>query len=467
MGKKELIRSEMIRLGFWKAEFLSPEEERQQALEDEEYARLLDELRRLQKEAGKLENMDHLVREARQKRIVESKKRRAERKERREKERAEAMERWLRHKETHVIHAGEGVSFGLNSWEQDEEKLKEMDLPLLGSASELAEAMGISLSKLKWLTYHRDTATLCHYTRFTIPKKNGGVREISAPKPELRKAQEWVKVNILDRIPPHSAAYGFVPGRSIVDNAACHLGRAVVIKMDVKDFFPSITFRRVKGLFRSFGYSEGIATLLALLCTEPPRQEVEFDGMFYYVAMGERQLPQGACTSPAITNLMCRRLDARLQGLAEANGFTYTRYADDLTFSGESKAAERVGRVIHSARAILRFEGFAVNDEKTRILRSSGRQRVTGIVVNEKPNLSRRELRRFRALLHNVEKYGPERENQTNNPRFWESVIGYASYVRMVRPDLEVRLAEKLARISREHGLPIPRWARDRAVARN
>ncbi|SMO63032.1 reverse transcriptase family protein [Melghirimyces algeriensis] len=465
-GRMETIRKEMIRLGFWNDAQLSPEEKQQQALEDEEYERLQKELNKLKMESAKLSNLKQLLKEARKKRIEESKRKRAERKAQREKEKAEAKKRWQEYKETHVIHAGEGVSGGLQNTEYEEAKLRKNGLPVIGSALQLAEEMNIPLQRLKWLTYHRNTATLCHYHRFTIPKRSGGKREISAPKRSLRQAQEWVKHQLLDRLPIHPAACGFVPGKSTLVNARQHLGQSVVVKMDLKDFFPSITFRRVKGLFQSsFGYSESVSTLLALLCTEPPRKEVEFDGTYYYVAMGDRQLPQGACTSPTLTNILCRRLDRRLQGLASKFGFQYSRYADDLTFSCSKHDAEKLGGLINGARSIIQSEGFKTNEKKTRILRDTNRQTVTGIVVNQKPNIRRKELRRFRALLHRVEINGLNEENRDNHPNFWEYISGTAGYIRMVRPDLEARLASSLIGIGEKYNLHIPPWCKQATVA--
>src|SRR5690606_25417850 len=155
----------------------------------------------------------------------------------------------------------------------------------------------------------------------------------------------------------------------------------------------------------------------------------------------------------ALTNIICRRLDQRLSRFAQKLGFVYTRYADDLTFSGEK--VEKIGYLMKKVRAIVESEGFRVNDQKTRVLRSSGRQRVTGIVVNEKRNLSRKELKNFRALLHNVEKNGLEKENRSNHPYFWEYIKGYVSYVRMVRPDLGAKFSEQLARIAQKNRLPL------------
>lgn len=459
-GREETIRKEMIRLGFWTEDSLSAEELRQQQLEDEEYARLSSELRRYQSKGLKIPHVQTLLQEVRQKRIEASKQRRQAQKAERERRRQEAKAAWEQHRLSHVTHAGLGVSGGLEETEYQQEKLQQARLPILTTAEELATALGLTVSKLKWLTYHRNTATLSHYHQFTIPKRNGGMREISSPKPMLRQAQAWIKANILDVLPVHPAAQGFVPKRSIVDNAQLHVNQAVVIKMDIEDFFPSIHFYRVRGLFQSFGYSESISTLLALLCTEPPRRQVKLGDQVYYVAIGDRQLPQGACTSPGLINFMCRRLDERLAGLASKYGFLYSRYADDLTFSCAEGSSSQIGTLMNQARRIVAFEGFNVNEQKTRVMRRSSRQTVTGIVVNQKLNINRREWKKFRALLHNVEKNGLAAENRDGHSRFWEYIKGYASYVRMVRPDLEEKLVKQLRAIAIKHQLSVPGWVK-------
>ncbi|MFC7441028.1 reverse transcriptase family protein [Laceyella putida] len=460
-GREATIREEMIRLGFWTESSISVEEQKQQQLEDEERARLFAELRRLQAKGMNMPEVQRLLQEVRQKRIEASRQKREEQKAEREWNRQEAKIAWERHRASHVIYAGEGVSGGLGKTECQLEKLQQAQLPIVTTAEELAEAMGLTVSKLKWLTYHRNTATLSHYIRFTIPKRNGGEREISAPKSTLRQAQAWIKANILDHLPVHHAAQGFVPGKSIVDNARTHVGQTAVIKMDLQDFFPCIHFYRVRGLFQSFGYSELISTLLALICTEPPRRAVTFGDKVYHVAIGDRQLPQGACTSPGLTNLLCRRLDERLAGLAAKHGFRYSRYADDLTFSCDEAGLPQIGALMKQVRRIVAFEGFTVNEQKTSVLRETSRQTVTGIVVNEKVNVNRREWKTFRALLHNVEKNGLEAENRWGHPRFWDYIKGYASHVRMVRPDLEGKLVDQLRAIAAKHQLPLPGWAKE------
>lgn len=196
-------------------------------------------------------------------------------------------------------------------------------------------------------------ARLANPQRFTIPKKSGGERLISAPMPRLKRAQYWVLDNILARAPLHDAAHGFAPERSILTNARNHVGRDVVINLDLKDFFPTLTYARVKGLFEALGYAEAVAIPLALLCTEPDVDEVTLDGERHFIADGPRLLPQGAPTSPAITNLICRKLDRRLMGLSRTLGFVYSRYADDLTFSGSGEAVKKIGTLLKAVHGIV------------------------------------------------------------------------------------------------------------------
>ena len=290
-----------------------------------------------------------------------------------------------------------------------------MGLPDLQTPADLASAIGIEARELTWLCYHRGASSVDHYHRFQIPKKRGGMRNVSSPKTRLRVAQNWALQNVLKPLPIHGAATAFAPGANVVENARRHAGRAVVVRIDLKDFFPSIGFKRVKRLFENFGYNEGIATMLALLCTESPRVELTLDETKRYVAVGERVLPQGACTSPTLTNLLCRRLDARLAGIAQTLGFVYSRYADDLVFSSDSGDAD-VNKLIGLTRRVVTDEKLVVNDEKTAVMRPHARQVVTGLVVNAQdadgPRVSRGDLRRFRAFCHRYEQLGAEKMSE-------------------------------------------------------
>ncbi|MEK6237227.1 MAG: reverse transcriptase family protein, partial [Planctomycetales bacterium] len=344
-----------------------------------------------------------------------------------------------------IVHLGDGVSSGLQEDQGDAGKLLGQGLPVLRRGENIAQAMGIPLSELRWLCYHRKGAAIVHYRRYDVAKKTGGVRCISAPAPKLARAQQWLLANVLGKLNVQPEAHGFVAGRSILSGAQPHAGRRVVVNMDLKDFFPSITFRRVQGLFRSLGYSGHAATVFALLCTEPPRVPTEFNGKVYYVSLGERALPQGACTSPAITNAICGRLDRRLAGLASARQYTYTRYADDLTFSGDDDSS--VGKLLRSVRSIIAEEGFEEQPTKTKVMRNSRRQEVTGLTVNQRPAVSRQEIRKLRAILHNAAKHGLESQNRENRPNFAGHLRGKVAYVCMIDPQRGAPLREALQQV--------------------
>jgi RNA-directed DNA polymerase len=321
---------------------------------------------------------------------------------RREKHAAAVAQR----KATDLLYLGRGVSGGLADRTSDVAKLQALGLPVLAAPADVAQAMNLPIPKLRWLAFHAEASTSCHYVRFKIPKKSGGEREIAAPMPALAAAQRWILENVLAKVPATAYAHGFVPGRSTRSNAEPHVKRAVVVNLDLKDFFPTIAFPRVKGLFRTLGYSPAVATIFALLATEAPRKEAEYDGRRWHVAIGPRALPQGACTSPALSNLAARVLDRRYAGLAAKLGWTYTRYADDVTFSGDvlipkgQKDPKSVAWLLARTRHIAEDEGFRVNEKKVRVQRRNTAQVVTGLVVNEKTSTPRAERRRLRAMAH-------------------------------------------------------------------
>ncbi len=341
-----------------------------------------------------------------------------------------------------IVHLGRGVSKGLTDRRSNIEKLQQQSLPLLSTPADVASALGIKIPKLRWLAYHAEASTVTHYIQFLVPKKSGGERMLSAPHQQLAAAQEWIFNQILAKLPAHDAAHGFVKGRSIVTNARPHVGAAVVINCDLTDFFPSITVHRVIGLFKHIGYSPAVATILALLVTDSPRRKVLYKSKPWYVATGPRGLPQGACTSPTLSNLIARRLDSRLTGIAKKLDLTYTRYADDLTFSSKS-SSDRIGYLIARIRHIASDEGFAVNEKKTRVLKQAARQSVTGVVVNVEPAACRATRRKLRAILHNASKTGLNSQNRAQRKSFPAWLGGMISFVAMVNPKHAIRLHEK------------------------
>jgi retron-type reverse transcriptase len=295
-----------------------------------------------------------------------------------------------------------GTSARQRSAVVDEEKLGRFGLPSLRNEREVAAWLGLPLARLRWFTHDRAADTTWHYVRYTVPKRSGGRRVILAPKRELKSLQRRALADLVGKIPIAPAAHGFVPGRSITTNALPHVGKRVVVRLDLKDFFPSITFPRVRGVFIAHGYSYTVASTLALLCTEYDREPFDREGERFYVSVGPRHLVQGAPTSPALANLVAWRLDRRLTGLAAKYGFSYTRYADDLTFSGDDPAV--AGRLITNVKRIATDERFTLNDAKTRVARRSRRQVVTGLVVNDQVATSRQLRRRLRAMLHNAQR---------------------------------------------------------------
>lgn len=437
-----MLLDRMRELGFWPDGEDVPDDPADEAKE----ALLLEqEIARLRKKSTLAQDPDAALAAERVRRWEESKLRRKKNKIDAELDRKARAEAWEVEKKNRVASAGDGVSGGLFAHPKDTRAPKGA-LPQCEDPKSLAAAMGIPLSELRWLTYHRRAAALVHYHRYAIPKKTGGAREISAPKPKLARAQEWILRNILDQLAMSPQTHGFVHERNVATGAAPHVGREVVVNVDLRDFFPSFGFRRVKGFFHALGYREPVAVVLALLCTEPPRAAALFDGQVFQVALGDRVLPQGACTSPALTNAICAfSFDSRLVGLAKHLGFAYTRYADDLTFSGDDPVL--VGKLLRAVRMIAEDEGFEVNESKTRVMRRGRRQEVTGATVNAKVAVPRDERRRLRAILHNAAKHGLQSQNREGHPRFREHLRGRIAWVTMLDAGQGARLRALFDRI--------------------
>lgn len=385
---------------------------------------------------------------------------------------AEAVERralrklaWAAYRATHIVHLGAEVHWdereGADALDRADRAavLAQSGLAPVETPEALAAALGVTIPALRWFAFHRAVDSGTHYHRWQIAKRDGGARTITAPRRALKGHQRWILRHVAERLPVHGAAHGFLAGRSIVTNAAVHAGAATVVKVDLKDFFPTVSWRRVKGLLRAAGYPERVATLMALLSTEAPREAVDFRGKTWWVAAGPRALPQGAPTSPAFTNALCRRMDRRLSGLARALGFRYTRYADDLTFSwrppvGDDAGAHPKAPVAHLLRAvgrIVRAEGFRVHPDKTRVMHAGGPQIVTGLVVNAPPEgheaaaarVPRKLRKQLRAALHN--------RAAGRTPKGDESLAqlqGMAAFVYMTDPKAGRRLLDAAAKLA-------------------
>jgi len=388
---------------------------------------------------------------------------------------AEAVERkalrklaFAAYRATHIVHLGQEVHWdereGPDARDRPERAavLAQSGLAPIETPTALAEALGVTIPALRWFAFYRLVDAGTHYRRWQIAKRDGGSRTITAPRASLKKHQRWVLRNVAERLPVHGAAHGFLAGRSIVSNATAHAGAATVVKVDLKDFFPSIGWRRVKGLLRAAGYPERVATLLSLLCTEAPRDAVEFRGKTWWVASGPRGLPQGAPTSPAFTNALCRRLDRRLSGLARAYGFRYTRYADDLTFSWRTPSDPAAGAhprapvaaLLRGVARVVRAEGFQMHPTKTRVMHASGPQMVTGLVVNTPPpgspavaaRVPRKMRKQLRAALHN--RAHPHEGRTPKGDESLAQLQGMAAFVYMTDPKAGRKLLDTVAALA-------------------
>ena len=252
------------------------------------------------------------------------------------------------------------------------------------------------------------------YRTFLIPKKRGGTRKIEAPIDQLRIIQKWIKKRILDKFSVSEAANGFVKKRSIYNNALPHTNKELVINLDLKDFFPSITYSDVFKVFIYMGYTKEVSHLLTQLCTN-----------------GNNVLPQGSPASPSLSNLICLKLDKRISSLAKKNGFTYTRYADDITISGEKNIVNSLPLICR----IIREEGFVINQEKTRLQYSSHRQEVTGLTVNKKVSITKKMKKEIEDAIYYCSKYGvvSHMERIKCNKAFYkEHLYGIAFFVNMI-----------------------------------
>ena len=461
LGQRNFEIREMIRLGF-----LSPDTPLRPG---DSLADTLAKLSELESAQAELDQIDqqvaasnsyvrNLLAQIRAERIARSAARRMQRAVVKEQADRLRAARWAELKAERPPHLGAGVSDRLDFTGGDGQRIAQEGLPALEILPDLATRLDMSTSEVQWLSYHRAVATIDHYSRFQIPKRSGGRRTISSPKPRLRIAQSFIKTEILDHLTPSVNATGFRPGMSIVNNAEPHVGAALVVRIDIKDFFPSITFPRVRGYFESIGYNPGIATVLALLCTESPRSTVDFQGQRYFVARGPRGLPQGASTSPGLANLIARGIDGRLNAWAEGRPevWRYTRYADDLIFSSNDPEAD-VASLLATAKTVISGEGFVINDKKTAVMRAPHRRMVTGLMVNTDIRVSRRQMRRLRAFFHQCETRGLDAVSADIGRDARQVAKGHLAYVHMVSPEQAQALLNRHPWVTRSLNGPGPR----------
>jgi retron-type reverse transcriptase len=336
-------------------------------------------------------------------------------------------------------------------------------LPELPTPGDLAAWLGISVAELAWHADLRGMISevegkLCHYHYQWLPKRSGGYRLIASPKVRHCAIQRAILRGILDHVPPHAAAHGFRRSHSCLTYVAPHIGKDVVLRMDLQNFFGSIPAARVNALFKTLGYPEATARYLAGLCTNRisvgeafkiPGTASDFDLPWHERKnLSLPHLPQGAPTSPALANLCALHLDLRLSALAESLDGNYTRYADDLAISGGEVVRRKVEKIQAHVAAIAAEEKFIVNFHKTRIMHNSDRQMLTGIVINDKTNMQRVEYDRLKAILHNCQRSDPQVQNRESHQDFRTHLLGRVNYLKTLNQQRGDKLMEIFERVA-------------------
>lgn len=330
--------------------------------------------------------------------------------------------------------------------------LHQVQLPDWPHSQALAQWLGLSPGGLWRLTRSAPWQRKAplgeqHYRCQLLAKRSGGWRLLEVPEPYLMALQRRLLDDLLDRIPPHETACGYVRERSVVDHARAHAGQAVVLKFDLQDFFSSVRASRVHALFTTLGYPDQVARELTALCTmatpEPVLRRLHQQGSLSWPQLQrlrEPHLPQGAPSSAALANLCAFKLDLRLDGLAHALGAHYTRYADDIVLSGGTNLRVAHARIEAWVARITGEEGFTLNLRKSRCVSASVRQSVCGIVVNQRANLPREDFDRLKAVLHQCVRDGPDAQNRDAVPNWRDHLRGRVAWATQLNPGKAQRL---------------------------
>ncbi|MBB3054787.1 reverse transcriptase domain-containing protein [Mucilaginibacter gotjawali] len=292
------------------------------------------------------------------------------------------------------------------------EKLLSYDLPVIYNLEHLCALVGYHSSYLLRAVDHPNF----FYRSFKIKKNNNQFRDIDEPLPSLKEIQDWILTNILYQIAPSKYAKAYVPGTSLKQNILFHRDQPIVLTMDIKDFFPSVKRSQITALFFRLGYSIAISDLLAKLCCL------------------NDCLPQGASTSPYLSNLILASFDDAIAVYCIPLGIRYTRYADDLTFSGKFDCEVLKLQVIKH----LSIHGLKINEQKTRIMRFGERQIVTGVVVNKKMQVSKEKRMAIRQQMHFIKRFGLEehmKARKLSKGNYVRHLLGKINFILYINPD--------------------------------
>ncbi len=310
------------------------------------------------------------------------------------------------------------------------------NLPYLVNNKDIASWLNVSISQLEWLCdfkrYNpRSPNHLRHYHYSLQKKRNGAYRLIESPKSNLKSIQRKITDDILSHCKMSNSAHGFIKGRNCQTHATLHVNKHYLFIFDIANCFLSIQWKQVYAVFRQLGYNQEVSRYLCALCTHRSHLNEQLSQSLTVtakLAVNERHLPQGSPSSPALSNAVLFHLDNRLCGLANRLNLSYSRYADDLAFSGNH---HRNWHFFESlVGSICLEEGFDLNYRKSRLLKPHQKQQITGIVVNEKININRRKYDQIKAILINCQRHGLQSQNHENHPNFKEYLFGHIQYVK-------------------------------------
>lgn len=353
------------------------------------------------------------------------------------------------------------ISIGLDSWEMEKQPIGLLTFPLppINTLADLGHWLGVTCDELDWFAdcagrqAYNNKTKLHHYHYIWRARKNRKPRLIEIPKARLKEMQRRVLSEILDRVPKHEAVHGFQRKRSRNTYVQQHLGQEVVVRMDLKDFFHSVRTSRVVALFHTLGYPWNVARYLTGICCHATSQSLagrDFNALTWFEMnrLKSPHLPQGAPSSPSLANLCGWRMDVRLQALAQKMSLNYSRYADDLAFSGDKTLIRKFFYLQGMVGAIVGEEGFQLNHRKTRLMTASQRQLLAGVVVNVKPNIQRTEIDRLKATLYNCLVYGPESQNRRGYTNFRSHLQGKIADIHSLNPKRAAKLAGLFQKIN-------------------